>query len=237
MTHPYRIFSLGDGALTIDLGNTISEQYNRKVLAMQHWLEHHPFTGLLDIIPAYSSLTVLYDPIMVKKQYLIAGTVAAWVSGQLENAFRDSGEQMPVAAVTVEIPVCYDNQTGMDLDAMARQKKLSAEELIRLHTAVLYRVYMIGFLPGFSYLAEVDPLLVTPRKARPVSVLPGSIGIAGAQTGIYPLGSPGGWNIIGRTPVKLFDPSSPGVVKLKAGDNVRFYAITLEEFNHLENTN
>ncbi len=232
LTHPYSIFSLGDSAVTIDLGNGISEPRNQKVLAMQEWLQRFAFEGLVDIIPAYSSLTVIYDPVAIKRRYNPGGTVTEWVKTQLEKAFHDSGEQLPGTAVTVEMPVCYHEQTGIDLAVIAQQKKLEVEEIIHLHTSVLYRVYMIGFLPGFAYLAEVDPKLVMSRKARPVTVLPGSVGIAGAQTGIYPLASPGGWNIIGRTPVKLFDPVAPEPVKLKAGDMVRFYAISMEEFNH-----
>ncbi|HEY4147374.1 MAG TPA: 5-oxoprolinase subunit PxpB, partial [Chitinophagaceae bacterium] len=201
MTHSYSIFSLGDSAVTIDLGNSINEHWNRKVLAMQQWLQEPAFEGLMDIITAYSSLTVLYDPVLVKRKYQPPGTIAAWVGEQLEKAFRESGEQLPDNIVTVDIPVCYSEATGMDLAAMAQQKKLSIDEIIHLHTSVPYRVYMIGFLPGFSYLAEVDTRLITPRKPRPVTVLPGSVGIAGSQTGIYPLASPGGWNIIGRTPV------------------------------------
>jgi len=234
LTHPYSIFSLGDAALTIDLGNTISEPFNRKVLAMQEWLQQHVFSGLVDIIPAYSSLTLVYDPGAIKRKYQPAATVAAWVTERLEQAWRESGEGRPENGAVVSIPVCYDAATGMDLEAVAKKKKMSIKEVIRLHTAVDYRVYMIGFLPGFPYLAEVDPSLVLSRKTRPVPVLPGSVGIAGQQTGVYTLGSPGGWHILGRTPLKLFDPASPEIVKLKAGDTVRFYSISLEEFRERE---
>ena len=234
LTHPFSIFCIGDSALTIDLGNSIGESLNRKVLAMQSWLQQHPFEGMVDIVPAYSSLTVLYDPATVRRKYQPAGTVSGWVGQQLETAFHSSGDALSGSGALVEIPVCYDPETGMDLVAMARHKKLSVEEVIHLHTSVSYRVYMIGFLPGFPYLAEVAPVLATPRKARPVSVLPGSVGIAGSQTGIYPQASPGGWHIIGRTPVKLFDPAAQGIVRLKAGDTVRFYAIGLAEFKERE---
>lgn len=234
MTNPYSIFPLGDAAQTIDLGNTISEAFNRKVLAMQQWLQQHAFHGLNDVIPAYSSLTVVYDPVAVKRKYQPSATVSAWVKERLEEAYRQSGAGEPENGAVINIPVCYHTATGMDLAAIAKQKKKTIEEIIHLHTSVRYRVYMIGFLPGFPYLAEVDALLATPRKARPVPVLPGSVGIAGPQTGIYTLASPGGWNIIGRTPVKLFDPASPEVVKLKAGDTVCFYSISLEELKERE---
>jgi len=231
---PYSIFSLGDAALTIDLGSAITEASNRKVLAMYDWLQQHAFDGLNDIVPAYSSLTVVYDPVAVRRSYHPEATVSAWVKERLEQAYGQSGDGQPENGTVIHIPVCYDPSTGMDLAAIAKQKKKTLEEIIQLHTSVHYRVYMIGFLPGFPYLAEVDPRLATPRKARPVPVPPGSVGIAGPQTGIYTFASPGGWNIIGRTPLKLFDPGSPGVVKLKAGDTVRFYSITLDEFNERE---
>lgn len=220
--------------MTIDLGNTISEASNRKVLAMQEWLQQHAFCGLNDLIPAYSSLTVVYDPVAVKRKYQPTATVAGWIGERLQQAFRESGEGRPENGAAVSIPVCYDLSTGMDLAGIAKQKKKTVEEIIHLHTSINYRVYMIGFLPGFPYLAEVDPLLSVPRKVRPVPVPAGSVGIAGPQTGIYTLASPGGWNIIGRTPTKLFDPASPEVVKLKAGDTVRFYPITLDEFKERE---
>lgn len=234
MTHPFSIFSLGDAALTIDLGSTITEAFNRKVLAMQEWLKLHRFEGLNDVIPAYSSLTVVYDPVVVKRKYQPSATVSDWVREQLEQAYRESGDGQPENGAIITIPVCYDLSTGMDLAALAKHKKKTVEEIIQLHTSVHYRVYMIGFLPGFPYLAEVNPLLAMPRKARPVTVQPGSVGIAGAQTGIYTLASPGGWHIIGRTPIKLFDPASPQVIKLKAGDTVRFYPISLDELKERE---
>ncbi|MBS1565940.1 MAG: 5-oxoprolinase subunit PxpB [Bacteroidetes bacterium] len=234
MTHPYSIFSLGDAAQTIDLGNTITEASNRKVLAMQEWLLQHPFEGLNDIIPAYCSLTVVYDPVAVRRKYHPGASVAGWVRGWLEKAYAGSGDGSAEIGTVVNIPVCYDPATGMDLTYVAKEKKKSVEEIIHLHSSVSYRVYMIGFLPGFPYLAEVNPALFIPRKARPVPVLPGSVGIAGPQTGVYTLASPGGWYILGRTPLKLFDPASPEVVKLKAGDTVKFFPISLDEFKERE---
>ena len=130
----------------------------------------------------------------------------------------------------IRIPVCYEPEFGVDLNIMAASKQMSAEEIIELHIARTYRVYTIGFLPGFSYMAEVDERLITPRKIRPEPVAAGGVGIAGAQTGIYPLNSPGGWHIIGRTPVKQFDAATKELVKLKVGDRVQFYRISREEY-------
>jgi inhibitor of KinA len=133
-------------------------------------------------------------------------------------------------ASIIRIPVCYEPEYGPDLDLLAGKKGLTREEVIRLHTADIYRVYMIGFLPGFPYLGKVAPALEIPRKERPVPVVAGGVGIAGNQTGIYPLHSPGGWQIIGRTPLKLFDPCAPVPVSMKVGDWVQFFSITQQEF-------
>lgn len=135
-------------------------------------------------------------------------------------------DQRPV----IRIPVCYDPPYAMDLEQLAVQKGLSAVEVINKHMSRIYRVYMIGFLPGFSYMAGVDEQLWVPRKPQPVAVQAGSVGITGLQTGIYPVNCPGGWYIIGRTPVKLFDASAKVPVLLNAGDQVQFYRITKEEF-------
>lgn len=214
---------MGDGAATIDLGNHLSESLNRKVLAMQQWLQQHPFEGLKDIITAYSSLTILYDTAFIKNYYDPPAPVFEWVRQRLITAYQQSGNLAESNPVRHRIPVYYGGEHGMDLDAMAREKQLTTREIIRIHTEKVYRVYMIGFLPGFPYLAAVDERIAMPRKAKPVPVPAGSVGIAGSQTGIYPFNGPGGWNIIGRTPQTLFNPQAENPVPLKAGDEVVFY--------------
>lgn len=214
---------MGDGAATIDLGNYLSESLNRKVLAMQQWLQQHPFEGLKDIITAYSSLTILYDTAFIKNYYDPPAPVFEWVRQRLITAYQQSGNLAESNPVRHRIPVYYGGEHGMDLDAMAREKQLTTREIIRIHTEKVYRVYMIGFLPGFPYLAAVDERIAMPRKAKPVPVPAGSVGIAGSQTGIYPFNGPGGWNIIGRTPQTLFNPQAENPVPLKAGDEVVFY--------------
>lgn len=216
---------MGDGAVTIDLGNRLSETLNGKVLAMHEWLQDHPFKGLKDIIIAYSSLTVLYDPALIKSHYRPPHTVFEWVQEKLAAAYRQSADTVTSTPVKHRIPVYYGAEHGRDLELLARQKQLTPEEVIRLHTSRVYRVFMIGFLPGFSYMAEVDEQIALPRKEKPVMVAPGSVGIAGSQTGIYPLACPGGWHIIGRTPVQLFNAQSNNPVLLKAGDEVAFYEL------------
>ncbi len=230
MSTGYTIFPLGDSAATIDLGNTINNFLNDKIIAMQHWMLANSFPGQKDIIVAYSSLTIIYDPVVIRQHFRPATTIFEWVKAKLQAAFNQSGIQTVSESAIVHIPVCYEPGFGVDLYAMAASKQLSAEEIIELHTARTYRVYTIGFLPGFSYMAEVDERLITPRKIRPAPVAAGGVGIAGAQTGIYPLNSPGGWHIIGRTPVKQFDAATKELVKLKVGDRVQFYRIGREEY-------
>ena len=230
MTNGYLIFSLGDSAVTIDLGNYISEMLNRKVLAMQQWLYEHTFDGLKDILVGYSSVTILYDPVVIKKIYNPSHTVYNWVQEKLQNAYEHSGEGVHRNGNIVRIPVCYAEEYGTDLASVAAQKQIPLSAVIDIHTARTYKVYMIGFLPGFSYMGEVDEQIAVPRKHQPVPVIAGSVGVAGSQTGIYPLNCPGGWQIIGRTPVKLFDSNALQPVKLHAGDHVQFYSISREEF-------
>jgi len=216
----YHIYALSERAAVISLGNIIDEAVNNKVLAMHAWLKEHRFPGLKDMVPAYSSLTVLYD----------AGTGFMAVKQQLEKAWAAANEQVPVRPNIISIPVCYE--LGYDLEPMAAAKGMSVQELVQLHCSINYRVYMLGFLPGFAYMGTVDERLVMPRKPGPREVEAGSVGIAGWQTGIYPLNSPGGWHIIGRTPLKLFDAQREQPALLNAGDTVKFYPITFKEFEH-----
>ena len=212
------------------MGNVISEALNQKALAMQLWLLAHPFEGMKDCLVAYSSLTVLYNPVLIKKFYNPETTIFAWVADILQQAFDKSVQTKPVARELLKIPVCYEEGYGTDLASLARLTRLTGQEVVTLHTDTIYNVYMIGFLPGFSYMGEVNEKIAVPRKQTPTSVMAGSVGIAGSQTGIYPVNSPGGWQIVGRTPLKLFDPFAPEPVKLQAGDRVQFYAITKKEF-------
>lgn len=224
---------MGDGAVTIDLGNQLSESLNRKVLAMYHWLQQNPFYGLKDIITAYSSLTLIYDPTLIKVHYLPARTVFEWVHDRLLTAFERSGPMLNGASTRHRIPVFYGGANGPDLASLAAAKRMEEEEVVEIHTGKLYRVFMIGFLPGFSYMGEVDAAIAHPRKEKPVGVSAGSVGIAGSQTGIYPLNSPGGWNIIGRTPLQIFNAQAQNPVLIKAGDEVEFYAVTEEDHSNV----
>lgn len=231
--YSYRLFALGDSAITIDFGNVIDETINRRVIGLFHHLQKNPFTGMTEAVPAYSSLSVYYDVAALKKK-VKEKTVYEWVAGQLENILKTGFPVEKETARLIRIPVCYEKEMGPDLESLAFAKNLSAEEVIQLHVSKTYFIYMLGFLPGFSYMGEVDEKIATARKLQPVPVWAGSVGIAGKQTGIYPLDSPGGWQIIGRTPLKLFDAGRKEPILLHAGDQVRFYSISKDEFENYQ---
>jgi inhibitor of KinA len=227
MLIPYTIAPLGDAALIIDFGNRIEAMVNDNVLALFQQLKQ-AFPQFLDVVPAYSSLTVFYDPIAFS-----AGKQTAFEAvKQLIIPFLEKRLSANLfQARLLQVPVCYAPSFAPDLKELAAQKELSVEEAIQLHTGKSYRVYMIGFLPGFAYMGKVNERIATPRRSQPRTQVPeGSVGIAGEQTGIYPFTSPGGWNIIGRTPLKLFDAERNEPVFFQPGDEVSFYSITEDEF-------
>ena len=236
----YSIFPLGDSAITIDLGNCIDEQLNRRALVIHDWLQAHRLSGILDILVAYSSVSIYYDPIQVRSggpdglpegyHRLEQLMIRAWeeTKGKLDGM---TGKP-EVPGHHFRIPVCYEKAYAPDLDWVAEAKNLSRDEVIGLHSSNEYRVYMVGFLPGFPYLGKTDTRLEVARKPQPVTVKAGGVRIAGLQTGIYPLNSPGGWRIIGQTPVALFNPMADPPVHLQTGDRVQFYPISESEYRN-----
>ncbi|MEO7983066.1 MAG: 5-oxoprolinase subunit PxpB [Bacteroidota bacterium] len=230
---PYHIFPLGDSAITIDFGNCIDADINREVIARFNQLKEQPFPGMIEAVPAYSSLTIHYDMPALKKKATNGHTIFEWVQQQLLERLQEPIEHKTLPERLVKIPVCYAHEFALDIRQLAAEKKISTEEVIRLHTAKNYKVYMLGFLPGFSYMGEVDERIAMARKPQPINIVSGSVGIAGRQTGIYPLSSPGGWQIIGRTPLRLFDVQNPQPSLLVAGDTVQFYSITKNDFEEL----
>jgi inhibitor of KinA len=234
MPEPFHIFPLGESTATLELSGSISVAANEKVLAIQQWLQDQPFTGMKDVAAAYSSVTVAYDFYEIRRQHLSKGTVFEWVRERLTEAFFESNTHLATAKKLHRIPVCYARRFAPDMERVMAFSKLAAAQIIELHTRQRYRVYLIGFQPGFSYLGEVDKKIAAPRLEKPVNLAAGSVGIAGSQTGIYPFDSPGGWNIIGRTPVRLFDSNASPPVLLEAGDEVEFYVISEAEFENFE---
>jgi KipI family sensor histidine kinase inhibitor len=212
---------MGDRAVLVELGDGISPRINQKVRALYTGITACHIKGIKDLVPSYRSLMVVYDPLVISLDSLKSQLNVIW------NTLDDT--RLPEAR-TVEIPVVYGDKYGPDLEWIADYHKMTPQDVIRLHTQPLYQVYMIGFMPGYPYMGEVPDALVTPRRKTPRTHVPGgAVGIAQKQTGIYPVASPGGWQIIGRTPVRLFDPRGKPPCYLEMGDRVKFFVITEQE--------
>jgi inhibitor of KinA len=230
----YRIFPLGDSAITLDFGNRIDEKLNDKIIVLYQSLTKRPLAGMIEAVPAYSSITVYYDPLKLHGIF-DNSSPGEMIRKEFEKRCNESLPESPMTAALKKIPVCYDAEFGCDLEEVATAKNISIDELIRIHNAKTYRVYMLGFLPGFPYMGETDERISIPRRTKPrQKVEAGSVGIAGRQTGIYPLNSPGGWQILGRTPLKLFDSQRTELTLLNAGDSVQFYPISKDEFENYQ---
>lgn len=229
----YTVFPLGDSALVVEFGPVMDEAVNRQVHTLFRQLQAHPFPGLRNLVPAISSLTVHYHIPELRRHASGGGAYEAAVRFVHEAAAEAQAADAPAPAPrNLRIPVCYEPPHAPDLDLLARRQGLSTNEVISLHSGRTYQVYMLGFLPGFAYMGQVDERIALPRRPQPrVRVEPGSIGIAGRQTGIYPLPSPGGWQLIGRTPLGLFDPAAARPTLFQPGDLVTFYPITAHEFD------
>lgn len=220
-----RIYNIHDQAITIEFAQVISEATNSRVIALQHAIESNPFKGFIECVPAYGSLTVYFSE-------NISATAVRVLLSELIATVADNMDPSFLLGNQICIPVCYDPSLGVDLPWVSSHLNLSVDEIISLHTSVAYRVYMIGFIPGFPYMGTLPEKLEVPRKQTPSLKIPmGSIAIAGKQTGIYPAEVPGGWQVIGRTPLKIFDKANESCCLLKAGDLVSFQPITLEAFN------
>ncbi|MDM7923911.1 MAG: 5-oxoprolinase subunit PxpB [Pyrinomonadaceae bacterium] len=218
-----RFFPLGDSALTVEFGDGISLESNLRAIALNDALSAKPFAGMIEAVPAYSSLTVFYDPVAVRRNASQFTNAFEAVKDHVQNSVDRLGDTPRHKPRTVEIAVSFDDADALDLADAAASVGLSAEEFIEIFLSRTYRVFMLGFLPGFAYMGEVDERITVPRKATPRLRVPkGSVGIAGAQTGIYPLESPGGWQIIGRTYAEMFSPVSEKPTLLNAGDIVQF---------------
>jgi inhibitor of KinA len=238
------IIPLGDSALIVRVReqfNDAPEETLDDVLSVFGQLRKAAIPGVIELAPAYTSIAVFFDPIAVARtkrapeeilDCLVSHIRAALaVGGNRGRRHKSSKSRVHV----VELPVCYDAEFAPDLDDVARQAQMSTRQVVDLHSATKYRVACIGFVPGFPFLTGLPKKLATPRREIPrKEIPPGSVGIGGAQTGVYPLSSPGGWNLIGRTPLRLFDPTKNPPTLLCPGDRVRFRAITREQFEALK---
>lgn len=215
----------GDRALTVAFPARIDPAINAQVCNLARLIVERRVRGVIETIPTFSSLTVIFDPLIVSHARLVR---------QLTRLLPECGQSGSSRKRIFEIPVCYGDAFGEDLGDVAAHAKLSVEEVIRLHSSADYLIYMLGFLPGFAYLGGLDERIATPRLQSPRTKIPaGSVGIGGDQTGIYPLDSPGGWRLIGRTPVKPYDPSRAEPILYRAGDYIRFIPITRAEYDRL----
>ncbi len=220
-----RFLPLGDSGVTVQFGEGIDPEINDQVLAFAHVLEESQPQGVIEVVPTYHSATVYFDPLVVNLESL---------TQELRRLAHSSPVRTRRPLKMLTIPVLYGGDAGPDLPSIARTAGLSPEDVVALHRSVDYRVYMLGFSPGFPYLGTVPQRIAAPRLAEPRLRVPaGSVGIAGSQTGIYPQESPGGWRLIGRTPLQLYDPKRPIPFLLGAGDRVRFTSIGQQEFDRL----
>ena len=235
------IVPLGDSALIVcvrDRFEDAPDEALNEVLRTFRRLQDAAIPGVIELVPAYTTVAVFFDPMVVASAGPKSDQALDWLTERVHAvvaAIGDRGRAAVFPARVIEIPVCYDSEFALDLAHVARHAKISAKEVVDLHSAADYRVNCIGFTPGFPFLTGLSKILATPRRATPRKEIPaGSVGIGGAQTGIYPLRSPGGWNVIGRTPLRLFDPARKPPVLLRAGDRVRFRAIPREEFASMQ---
>jgi len=228
-----RLFPLGDAAVVLEFGQTISPATHQAIAAVAAYLQQHPVPGLREAVPGFTTLTVYYDPWLLSENGRFQPYERATeVLRQLLP--RALATALQTSATTVEIPVCYGGSFGPDLGEVAAHTGLSEAEVIARHAAPDYLVHLVGFVPGFPYLGGMDAALATPRKAQPRALVPaGSVGIAGLQTGIYSLPTPGGWQLIGRTPLLLFNPYWAQPSRLQAGQRLRFVPVSEAEFRRM----
>lgn len=212
----------GDCSIVMEFGNSISPEINQKIRNMVQSIDDSNILGITEVIPTYRSIQIIYNPLEVGYDDLIH---------TLREMESSLSEVQSSTARIVEIPTVYGGEYGPDIEFVAKYNNLTVEEVIDIHTCTDYLLYMLGFTPGFGYLGGMSEKIATPRLEVPRSTIPaGSVGIAGAQTGIYPIDSPGGWQLIGRTPVKLYDPTRETPVLLNAGDFIRFVRIDEDEY-------
>ena len=240
------ITPLGDSALLIRVAESFDDatiDVLNKVLATKHALEAAQIPGVVEVAPAYTTVALFCDPVRAIDAGAVVEDVFGWFEQRIQQALKSvaapkafgadrgrAGDNVP-GYNSIEVPVCYDQEFAFDLDEVARNAGVHLKEVVDLHCGADYRVHCVGFTPGFPFLGGLPRQLATPRRDVPRKEIPaGSVAIGGRQTGIYPIKSPGGWNVIGRTPLHLFDPQKDPPVLLRAGDRVRFRSITREEF-------
>lgn len=221
-----RILTAGDSSLLVEFGKEISPEINRKITATVQMMKEQHIEGVVDVIPAFCSLLINYDPRVISYED---------IRERIQNIVKLDAQAGADIKRVYEIPVCYGGEYGPDLDNIAEHAGLTKEEVIEIHSSRDYLIYMLGFLPGFTYLGGLDERIHTPRLANPrIKINAGSVGIGGSQTGIYPLDSPGGWQLMGMTPVKTYDPKREKPILVEAGDYIRFVPVDEEEYKRIK---
>ena len=217
-----RVINTSENSLIVYLGEQATPDISDKIYYLADELEKTLTTDLIDLIPSYASLLVIFNP-LTTDHFSVRNTISS-INWEVQSNTKKRRE-------TIILPVYYNEEVGKDLNNLAEEKRLAVEEVIELHTGIDYLVYAIGFAPGFAYLGEVDERIAAQRLSTPrMSVPRGSVAIADRQTAVYPASSPGGWNLIGRCPVKMYDPSTPPYMPVRIGDTVRFEAIDRKKF-------
>lgn len=220
-----KYLNAGESCVVAEFADEIDRGANDAVMNLKKHLMNQKNVPIVECLPTYRSLAIYFDSTVVSAQEVIA---------EARSAPRAAGEEAGAAHMSISIPVCYGGEYGPDIANVARHAGISEEEVIKRHSARAYHCYMIGFLPGFAYLGGMDETIATPRLANPRTVIKGgSVGIAGKQTGIYPIDSPGGWQLIGRTPLRLFTPEASRPTLIEAGYEVRFLPVTEEEYKKI----
>lgn len=221
-----KILPVGDKAIVVEFGDEISIECNNKVLSLYKNITSKKEPFIISSIPTYRSLLIKYDPLKISYSELI----------EKINEELKQQKDLDMNPQIMEIPVKYGEDFGPDIEYVAKHNNLSVDEVIKIHTKSLYRIYMIGFTMGFAYLGGMSEKIETPRLEKPRTKIPaGSVGIAGKQTGIYPVESPGGWRLIGKTPVKLYDPHREDPILVKPGNYIKFIEISEADFSNIEN--
>jgi len=225
-----RLVPMGDRALVIEFADAADPALSSHIAALAQHLRAAPPAGVLDVVPTFTTLAVHYDPAGIADGDAPYDTLA----GQVEDWLRSEPEGNTLPGRIVEIPVCYGGEFGQDLEELARRHGLAPEDVVQIHSTPRYHVHMLGFVPGFAYLGGLDERLATPRRDIPRPKVPaGSVAIGGGHTGIFPLETPGGWHLIGRTPLRLFTPATEPPCLLNAGDSVQFVPIDAGRFASL----
>ncbi|QCR23822.1 5-oxoprolinase subunit PxpB [Pontibacter sp. SGAir0037] len=226
-----KLYPLGDAAIVVEFGGEINRSIHQRVRDFSSYLAQYPFEGMIELVPAFNNVTIYYNPAALGS--LTGASAYDQLADMIQQILPDIADVYLTApeSRTIEIPVCYGGIFGPDLEFVANHNKISVEEVVALHTQPEYLVYMIGFAPGFPYMGGMSDKIAAPRKESPRAAIPqGSVGIADRQTGIYSIETPGGWQLIGRTPLVLFQPQQAAPSLLQGGDKVRFVPISEEEF-------